>query len=90
MHDTNVHQCLREFWSEITNQRDLSGWEDYFLPTSPQQTNYDDCGVFMLKGIEVLSRGDTLDFNGQDIQNMRQRMYLELTRQKLLPLPTCP
>lgn len=84
-----VPQCLHELYSEISGDKERAGWKDYYLETSPQQSNFDDCGVFMLKGIEVLSRDGQMTFNQQDIQRMRPRMFLEIMYTKLLPLPNC-
>lgn len=85
-----VAQCLKDLYSNMSGDHEMAGWTDYYMPNSPQQSNSDDCGVFMLKGIEVLARGGNLTFNGKDITNMRERMYLELVHMELMPLPNVP
>ena len=46
------------------------GWRD-ICAVCPQQTNSYDCGVYVIKGIEQLSKGLALDYSGQDIINFR-------------------
>ena len=38
----------------------------------PQQHNHNDCGVFMLLGMDFLARGLTLNFSQSDIPRVRQ------------------
>ena len=63
--------------------------EDFYSgSTTPQQNNCDDCGVFMLKTAECLSRGDVergiLAFSHMDMENIRYCMAYEIITQRLL------
>lgn len=44
----------------------------------PQQTISSDCGVFMLKCIEYLSSGRTLDFTHADIQLIKEKYTIDV------------
>ena len=46
------------------------GWRD-ICAVCPQQSNSYDCGVYVIKGIEQLSKGLALDHSEQDITNFR-------------------
>ena len=46
------------------------GWRD-ICAVCPQQSNSYDCGVYVIKGIEQLSKGLAMDHSEQDITNFR-------------------
>lgn len=58
---------------------DLSDWEDYFDPKTPQQENGFDCGVFTSQFIECLSRKDgRFDFHQRNMPYLRQKMVHDI------------
>ena len=50
----------------------------------PNQNNSCDCGMFMLRGIEFLSREEILDFGPEDMPYFRILIAYELIIGKLL------
>ena len=52
---------------------------------SPLQENGCDCGVFMTRTAEYLSRGAPLDFKQKHMAYFRRRTVLELLHKSLLP-----
>lgn len=50
----------------------------------PRQDNPYDCGVFMLKGIDFLSRNQKLSFTSKDIQYFRTLITVEVINGKLM------
>lgn len=64
------------------------GYDKYAIFSTlpcPQQQNSYDCGVFVSKMVEVLSRDmDIMSFSQQDMPNIRRRMAYEITTQHLL------
>jgi sentrin-specific protease 1 len=65
---------------------DLSDWEDYSNPKTPQQSNGFDCGVFTCQFIECLSRKDGhFDFAQTNMKYMRRKMIAEIKTMQLMP-----
>ena len=66
---------------------DISGWTEVVWQRgqSPHQQNGSDCGVFMMRTAEYLSRGARLDFKQKHMQYFRRRTVLELLHKSLLP-----
>jgi Ulp1 family protease len=62
-------------WTEVVWQRGQS----------PRQENGYDCGVFMMRTAEYLSRGAELDFKQKHMAYFRRRTVLELLLKSLLP-----
>ena len=72
----------------------LTGTSLYFLKIDtykirsdgdyPQQDNCCDCGVFMLKGIDYISRNMTSNFSTRDMQYFRILITYELILGRLL------
>lgn len=64
------------------------GYDKYAMFSTlpcPQQQNSFDCGVFVSKMVEVLSRDmDIMSFSQPDMPNIRRRMAYEITSQHLL------
>ena len=66
---------------------DTSEWKDvtWKQGETPQQMNGSDCGVFMTRTADYLSRDAQLDFRQEDMQYWRRRMVLEIVTQQLMP-----
>ncbi|XP_027141673.1 sentrin-specific protease 5 [Larimichthys crocea] len=60
-----------------------SGWALSFDEKSPQQTNENDCGVFVLEYSRCLALEKPLQFSQKDIPKIRKRIYKELCDCKL-------
>uniref|UniRef100_A0AAY5KY15 Ubiquitin-like protease family profile domain-containing protein n=1 Tax=Esox lucius TaxID=8010 RepID=A0AAY5KY15_ESOLU len=60
-----------------------SGWKIYLNESIPQQTNENDCGVFVLEYCRCLALGKPLHFSQGDIPRFRKRIYKELCECKL-------
>lgn len=60
-----------------------SGWVVSFDEEVPQQTNENDCGVFVLEYSRCLALAKPLQFSQKDIPNIRKRIYKELCECKL-------
>ncbi|TFK76849.1 cysteine proteinase [Pluteus cervinus] len=79
-----VYRALRDYLdAEHRNKRgrpfDFTGWEDYFLSSTPQQQNGYDCGVFTCQFLETLSRGvEEFNFTQKDMPYLRRRMIWEI------------
>lgn len=55
-----------------------SGWKVFVNEKIPQQTNENDCGVFVLEYCRCLALGKPLHFSQTDMSRVRKRMYREL------------
>lgn len=60
-----------------------SGWAVSFDEITPQQTNENDCGVFVLEYSRCLALAKPLQFSQKDIPKIRKRIYKELCDCKL-------
>eukprot|EP01016_Furgasonia_blochmanni_P001812 TRINITY_DN1071_c0_g2_i3.p1 TRINITY_DN1071_c0_g2~~TRINITY_DN1071_c0_g2_i3.p1 ORF type:complete len:249 (-),score=73.44 TRINITY_DN1071_c0_g2_i3:388-1134(-) len=74
------------FGEEPHQKINIADYENYSMEIArfPQQRNGSDCGVFMLKGIEYLSRGKTPSFSQGDIPFFRRLITYELVAGQLL------
>ncbi|CAB1317824.1 unnamed protein product [Coregonus sp. 'balchen'] len=63
-----------------------SGWKMYINERIPQQTNENDCGVFVLEYCRCLALGKPLQFSQGDMPTVRKRIYRELCECKLQEL----
>ncbi|XP_029971043.1 sentrin-specific protease 5-like [Salarias fasciatus] len=63
-----------------------NGWTVSFDEKVPQQTNENDCGVFVLEYSRRLALAKPLQFSQSDIPKIRKRIYRELCERKLLQL----
>ena len=54
------------------------------LDNIPQQTNNSDCGVFVCKFAEYITRGADINFTQEDMPRLRQTMTYEILQKKLL------
>lgn len=61
---------------------DTSGWKRDCPKNIPEQKNGCDCGMFMIKYADFLSRGDELKFTQEDMPYFRKRTVLELLQLK--------
>lgn len=57
---------------------DMSLWTEEVVDYNPLQQNGYDCGVFMLKYIDFLSRGDSLSFGQEHMEYFRKRTAKEI------------
>ncbi|XP_077955264.1 sentrin-specific protease 5 isoform X3 [Gasterosteus aculeatus] len=64
-----------------------SGWEVSYDEIIPQQTNENDCGVFILEYSRCLALAKPLQFSQRDIPKIRKRIYKELCDCKLHEQP---
>lgn len=55
-----------------------TGWALSFCEEIPQQTNENDCGVFVLEYSRCLALGKPLQFSQNDIPKIRKQIYKEL------------
>ncbi|XP_040000274.1 sentrin-specific protease 5-like isoform X2 [Xiphias gladius] len=60
-----------------------NGWAVSFDEKIPQQTNENDCGVFVLEYSRCLALAKPLQFSQEDIPKIRKRIYKELCDCKL-------
>ncbi|KAM6989945.1 uncharacterized protein LKV04_009518 isoform 2-T2 [Tautogolabrus adspersus] len=60
-----------------------NGWAISFDEIVPQQTNENDCGVFVLEYSRCLALAKPLQFSQKDIPKIRKRIYKELCECKL-------
>ncbi|XP_070701262.1 uncharacterized protein [Pempheris klunzingeri] len=60
-----------------------NGWAISYDEKIPQQTNENDCGVFVLEYSRCLALGKPLQFSQKDIPKIRKRIYKELCHCKL-------
>ena len=63
---------------------DTSKFELKCVKDMPQQTNGSDCGMFLLKYAEYLSRNASLTFTQEDMPYFRRRMLLEIVKHKII------
>ncbi|KAL6104240.1 senp5 [Pungitius sinensis] len=64
-----------------------SGWEVSYDEIIPQQTNENDCGVFILEYSRCLALAKPLQFSQRDIPKIRKRIYKELCDCKIHEQP---
>ena len=63
---------------------DAKEWTKVPRGGGPQQENRVDCGVFVLKTADYISRGMTLDFTQVDIPNFRNELCFEIANGRFL------
>lgn len=63
---------------------DLSGWEQKNAKNIPQQKNGSDCGMFVCKFAEYLSRKAEFTFSHSNMPYFRKQMMYEISRNELL------
>ena len=60
-----------------TGQNPSSPW-NHLCIESPKQNNNDDCGVFLLKNVELIAQNNPLNFNQKDIPEIRKQMLYKI------------
>ncbi|PWA17392.1 hypothetical protein CCH79_00011261 [Gambusia affinis] len=76
-----ARNILKYLMSEAKEKKQASfqdGWTVSFVEEIPQQTNENDCGVFVLEYSRCLALSRPFQFSQQDIPNIRKRIYKEL------------
>ncbi|KAH8923488.1 cysteine proteinase [Atractiella rhizophila] len=67
---------------------DLSEWEDFYDPNTPQQNNGYDCGLFTSMVMECLSRvGGVFDYGQRNMPYLRRKMIYECGEGRLMEEP---
>ena len=64
-------------------QLPVSSWPRHYRENIPKQKNGYDCGVFMMRFAEYLSRDHVLAFGQHDIAHFRHRAVVEILRMKV-------
>lgn len=74
-------ECSQRISNPGSSSLDWQEWLFYILPSQElsQQTNGDDCGVFVVKWAQHISLGLPLDFTQADIESFRYSMILEIS-----------
>ncbi|KAM4729088.1 sentrin-specific protease 5-like [Anableps anableps] len=81
-----ARNILKYLMSEAKEKKQASfqeGWTVSFVEEIPQQTNENDCGVFVLEYSRCLALSRSFQFSQQDIPKIRKRIYKELCDCKL-------
>ncbi|XP_007554936.1 sentrin-specific protease 5-like [Poecilia formosa] len=76
-----ARNILKYLMSEAKEKKQASfqdGWTVSFVEEIPQQTNENDCGVFVLEYSRCLALSRPFQFSQKDIPNIRKRIYKEL------------
>lgn len=81
-----ARNILKYLMTEAKEKKQTSfenGWAVSFDEEIPQQTNENDCGVFVLEYSRCLALAQPLQFSQKDIPKIRKRIYKELCDCKL-------
>ncbi|KAJ8766301.1 hypothetical protein K2173_022360 [Erythroxylum novogranatense] len=83
--DSRVLEHLARYYVEEVKDKsqeniDVSSWEREFLEDLPEQENWHDCGMFMIKYADFYSRGLGLCFGQEHMPYFRQRTAKEILR----------
>ncbi|XP_078120601.1 uncharacterized protein LOC144526811 isoform X1 [Sander vitreus] len=81
-----ARNILKYLMSEAKEKKQTdfeSGWAVSFDEIIPQQSNENDCGVFVLEYSRCLALAKPLQFSQKDIPKIRKRIYKELCDCKL-------
>ena len=62
----------------------LSEWTLTHAQGIPQQNNFDDCGLFIIKYAQYFARGSRMTFRAEDMSYYRKRMVWEIKKKILL------
>lgn len=82
--DYMIQQTMEMYPQSDANDLGYDQYEMHDSLPCPQQENAFDCGVFVCKMVEVLSRDRPLNtFSQKDMPNIRQRMLYEIIHQHL-------
>jgi Ulp1 family protease len=69
--------------SEIHNDKFFTGWKQSF-PECPKQSNFSDCGVFICKFMDYITRERRFDFSQNDMEYFRILIGVELIKGTVL------
>jgi hypothetical protein len=69
--------------SEIHNDKFFTGWKQIFSEC-PKQSNYSDCGVFLCKFMDYITRERKFDFSQKDMEYFRILIGVELIKGTVL------
>lgn len=69
--------------SDTHNYKYNTGWKRYY-PDCPKQFNYSDCGVFMIKFMDYITREQIFDFSQIDMDYFRILIGVELIKGNML------
>lgn len=86
-HDGNALQVLARYIKDEAKDKgaedvDIGAWDLDCPKDIPQQMNGCDCGMFMIKYADFLSRGNELKFTQEHMEYFRKRTALELLQLK--------
>ncbi|KAI5069130.1 hypothetical protein GOP47_0015431 [Adiantum capillus-veneris] len=89
--DLNALQALARYIRDEAKDKgaevvDISSWELDCPKDIPEQMNGCDCGMFMIKYADFLSRGEELKFTQENMEYFRKRTVLELLQLKVVKL----
>jgi len=73
-----INYLKEEYMDKKNLQLDLSKYVKEVVDSCPQQENGSDCGLFVCKVVEYLSRDVQLKFTQNDMPYFRQRMIWEI------------
>ena len=62
----------------------LSDWKVFNFPNTPQQTNLDDCGVYMCQFAKTIANNENIEIKSSDIPNLREEMCYEILTANLI------
>lgn len=89
LHQYGILSALAVSMIESSKRHD-SFWR-FSSVQCPQQANFIDCGVFALTVAEHLSRNVELSFNQSDMPRLRQRIAIDILRERIdSPAPPQP
>ena len=74
-----------EFLHTTGKPLDIQNWSCKFPVGLPTQENSYDCGMFILKYSELISRGAPYNFSEQDLPLLRKRMVYEIMKNHVIP-----
>lgn len=80
----NIQSYLAyEYLNKKGTLLDSENWETIHIRTVPQQTNSDDCGVFMCQFAKLKTQNKPLLFSQQSIPQLREQMCSEILNASL-------
>ena len=74
----------QESLQKRSKEMDWSGWKIMERTDIPEQRNGSDCGVFMCRFAECITRGGEINFDQLQMPYFRKRMLYEICRQQLM------
>lgn len=73
-----------EYMDKKKCEFDVASFKVVNVEGIPQQDNNSDCGMFLLKYMDYLSRGERLTFSSSFMPYYRKRMVYEIVEDKIL------